>query len=155
MFKQTYDSMNERLVPGGQLVEDTLRRMEESREGIRWVGPVKRWRLSAVALALVLAVCISLTAAVAAAPGFRNMLLEAGKGLLGAPALAREEGDGLCLEVLGTTNTEDALSVYFTLQDKEKENRLSGNMDVIARLKLNKEFPKVDNELLDGAMWYK
>lgn len=154
MFKQTYDSMNERLVPGGQLVEDTLRRMADRRRGVRWVGPVKPRRFATAALALVLVLCISLTAAVAAAPGFRDMLLEAGKGLLGAPALAREEGDGLCLEVLGTTNTEDALSVYFTLQDKEKENRLSGNMDVIARLKLNKEFPKVDNELLDGAMWY-
>ena len=68
MFKQTYDSMNERLAPESRLVEDTLRRMADRRRGVRWVGPVKPRRFATAALALVLVLCISLTAAVAAAP---------------------------------------------------------------------------------------
>ena len=60
MFKQTYDSMNERLAPESRLVEDTLRRMADRRRGVRWVGPVKPRRFATAALALVLVLCISL-----------------------------------------------------------------------------------------------
>lgn len=67
MFKQTYDSMNERLVPDRRLIGATLQKMEARRGGRHHAQRPRPRRAMAVAFAALLVVCLSLTA-VAAAP---------------------------------------------------------------------------------------
>lgn len=159
MFKHTYHSMNALLTPSQSLAADTLRRMEDSRQGIHWAKPVRRRRRYALAVvAAVLVVGVSL-GAVLGSPGMRRTLTQAGTALgLGeaaGPPLAVGENNGLRLEVLGTTNTDDSLSVYYTLQDLEGRDRLDRRgVDLVARLRLNREYPEEPNVLLDGAMWH-
>lgn len=156
MFKHTYHTMNGRLAPDAQLVADTLRHMEDRRQGIRWVRPVRSRRFMRGVVAAVLILCVSLTVMFGAVPDLRSMLPGMGDSAdaLSTVVLAETENNGLRLEVLGTTNTEDTLSIYYTLRDVSGQGRLSRDMDSFTRVKLNGEFPEIDNELLDGAMWY-
>ncbi len=156
MFRQTYDSMNRQLVPEKQLVETTLRYMEDARNGIRWVAPVRHKRGLSTVVALAVVLCISLTAVAAAVPGFREMLFQSGSavGESLTPVLAEAENNGFRLEVLGTMNTEDTFSVYFTLQDTEGKDRLSKSTMLDSIVQLNGDYPEDGVQRAQGAQWY-
>lgn len=123
MFKEEYRSMNEKLAPGAELNARTLARMEAPR------SRRPRRALTAV-LALLLAACLTLTAAAAVLPGFRGMLFGEASPLAESltPQTAAAARNGLALEILGTMAQGESFTAYFSLQDLEKADRLSGEM---------------------------
>lgn len=67
MCKEAYNAMNQKLAPDAALVQSTLEKMAERRQGVRWEKPRPRRRGLAVGLAAAVLLGVSLTA-VAAAP---------------------------------------------------------------------------------------
>lgn len=98
---------------------------------------------------------LSVTALAAALPGFREMLFGKGSPVADSlmPVVAEGEQDGIRLEVLGAMGDKSNVVAYFTLQDKDGLNRLSGDMKVAASAKLNDEYPERE-DILEGGIVY-
>lgn len=113
--------------------------------------PLRRAVTAAAACALALA--LSVTALAAGIPDFRAWLFGPDSGVADTltPVDAAGSNDGLTLEVLGATGDKNNVCVYFTLQDTIGENRLNGDMDVVASAKLNDEYPERE-DVIEGGM---
>lgn len=150
MFQKTYRSMLRQVPPGEDLILSTAAAMEQAADapaGKRVKRPF------ALALACALAAVLSLTAAAAAFPGFRELLFGPQSQLAGSltPIAEGCEAGGIRMEVLGTMAEEDSFSAYFTLQDLEKRDRLSGDASVIERVRLDGRFPYEENVIPAGT----
>lgn len=151
MLKHTYETMNEKLTPDRELMDAVLERMAARREcsgrdrrkGGKRPTPARAGRVFAIALASVLAVCLSLTAVAAAVPEFsrflQSLLPKYGGYLQPVSAAPRDgsgpagtqqgagpvsaavpaETEGVRLNVLAAASDLDTAAVYFTLTDPE------------------------------------
>ncbi len=119
--------------------------------------PAHRSRLSrriiATVTACILVLTLSVTALAAGIPDFRAWLFGPDSGVADdlTPVSAFGNNDGLTMEVLGATGDKNNVCVYFTLQDTAGENRLREDMDVIASVKLNDEYPERE-DVIEGGM---
>ena len=139
MCKQTYNAMNEKLLPTPQLMEDTLEKMEARRARRR--RPIGPRRIAAAGAAAALVVCASLTA-VAAVPrlgqfweeltaryGGHVQMVEPEATAAPAPAENGEpeatngpapaENGGPQLQVAAAALDRDNAEIYFTLTGLE------------------------------------
>lgn len=150
MFEKTYRSMLRQVPPGEDLILSTSAAMEQAADA---PAGKQAKRPFALALACALAAVLSLTAAAAAFPGFRELLFGPHSQLAGSltPIAEGCEAGGIRMEVLGTMAEEDSFSVYFTLQDLEKRDRLSGDASVIERVRLDGRFPYEENVVPAGT----
>lgn len=145
------DAMNSLRFSAGAKAQMAQRLMNASETPVRRIRPLRRIAAAAVACVLVLA--LSVTALAAGIPDFRAWLFGPESGVADAltPVNAAGGNDGLSLEVLGATGDKNNVCVYFTLQDAAGENRLREDMDVIASVKLNDEYPERE-DVIEGGM---
>jgi len=161
MPEQTYKTMNEKLKPGSKLIAETLEKMERLRAAETGGAkpnrrPLRAKRIVTVAAACVLVMALSVTALAAALPGFREMLFGKGSPVADSlmPVMAEGEQDGIRLEVLGAMGDKSNIVAYFTLQDRDGLNRLSGDLSVVASAKLNNEYPEREDVQDDGMAYH-
>lgn len=151
MLRDDYRRMNEILAPTADLASRTLERMEAPRKA----SPGKR-RVLSMAVAVVLVVCLSLTAVAAAVPDFRQMLFGEETPFNWALTSQSSSGEknGIRMEILGTMAQEDCLTVYYTLQDTEGLGRVTDQITPAVMLYINDEYvvnstPAVQKQVLD------
>jgi len=151
MLEREYKDLIEQIAPCPALRERTVGRMLEEDWKRAPSKPRKARHAAVVAAVCVLVVALSVTAAAAAFPGFREMLFGKGSPVAEVlqPVSVTAEENGIEMEVLGAMGDKGNVIAYFTLRDAEGLNRLSQEMSVNAYAKLNGEYPP--DELVTGA----
>lgn len=153
MLEREYKDLLEQIAPCPALRERTVERMLKEDRKRASSKPRKARRAVAVAVVCVLVVALSVTAAAAAFPGFREMLFGKGSPVADSlmPVAAESEYDGVRMEVLGAMGDKTNITAYFTLRDLTGQRRVNAETTVIARARLNGEYPEVEN-VVEGGM---